>query len=102
MHPFHLAIPVNDLDTCVDFYKEIFPVSFGRSDSTWIDLNFYGHQLVLHLSNKLAEENYNHVDGDDVPYPHFGIVLGISDFLEIKHNIEKSDYDFFIKPKVRF
>ena len=23
MHPFHLAIPVNDLDTCVDFYKEI-------------------------------------------------------------------------------
>ena len=102
MHPFHLAIPVNDLDTCVDFYKEIFPVSFGRSDSTWIDLNFYGHQLVLHLSNKLSEENYNHVDGDDVPYPHFGIVLGISDFLEIKHNIEKSDYDFFIKPKVRF
>ena len=58
--------------------------------------------MVLHLSNKLAEENYNHVDGDDVPYPHFGIVLGISDFLEIKHNIEKSDYDFFIKPKVRF
>ena len=37
-----------------------------------------------------------------MPYPHFGIVLGISDFLEIKHNIEKSDYDFFIKPKVRF
>ena len=81
MKPFHLAIPVHDLEESVAFYKSIFPISFGRSAESWIDLNFYGHQLVLHKQKDYqVNEGFNYVDGDNVPFPHFGIVLSVDEF----------------------
>ena len=51
LRPFHLAIPVSDLKKAKEFYTNLLECSIGRSSNTWIDLNFYGHQLVIHLSN---------------------------------------------------
>ena len=103
MKPFHLAIPVHDLEKSVKFYKSIFPISFGRSAESWIDLNFYGHQLVLHKHEVFeANEGLNHVDGDDVPFPHFGIVLSVDEFYSVTKNVEASEIDFYIEPRTRF
>ena len=103
MKPFHLAIPVHDLEKSVEFYKSIFPISFGRSAKSWIDLNFYGHQLVLHKHKDFeADEGFNHVDGDDVPFPHFGIVLSVDEFYSVTKNVEASEIDFYIEPRTRF
>ena len=103
MKPFHLAIPVHDLEKSVAFYKSIFPISFGRSAKSWIDLNFYGHQLVLHKHKDFeANEGFNHVDGDDVPFPHFGIVLSVDEFYSVTKNVEASEIDFYIEPRTRF
>ena len=89
MKPFHLAIPVHDLEESVAFYKSIFPISFGRSAESWIDLNFYGHQLVLHKQKDYqVNEGFNYVDGDNVPFPHFGIVLSVDEFYSVTKNIE--------------
>ena len=49
LRPFHLALPVTDLDAAEDFYCGILDCSKGRTASRWIDLNFFGHQVTLHL-----------------------------------------------------
>ena len=103
MKPFHLAIPVHDLKESVTFYESIFPISIGRSADSWVDLNFYGHQLVLHKHKDFqASDGFNHVDGDDVPFPHFGIVLSIDEFYSVIKNVEASKINYFIKPRIRF
>ena len=103
MKPFHLAIPVHDLEESIEFYKSIFPISFGRSAENWIDLNFYGHQLVLHMQKDYqANEGFNYVDGDNVPFPHFGIVLSVDEFYSVTKNVEASKLDYYIKPRTRF
>lgn len=74
--PFHLAIPVNDLETCRHFYTHILNFEEGRSSTHWIDYNFFGHQLVIHYKPKSEEDLHtNEVDGKAVPVPHFGVVL---------------------------
>ena len=62
LRPFHLAIPVSDLKKAKEFYTNLLECSIGRSSDTWIDLNFYGHQLVIHLSNIKIKESHNDVD----------------------------------------
>ena len=77
MQPFHLAIPVQNLDVCRDFYGKILGCEEGRSSDKWVDFNFFGHQLVIH-SNESFEKSpriSNPIDKHDVPVPHFGVVL---------------------------
>ncbi len=71
MHPFHLAIPVKDLALCRAFYRDILGCSEGRSDTHWVDFNFFGHQLVIHQKNDhpVIIPSSNPVDGHDVPIP---------------------------------
>ena len=74
--PFHLAIPVWNLEACRQFYINQLGCTEGRSTSQWVDLNLFGHQLVLHYKPKTDESSYNNeVDGKQVPIPHFGVVL---------------------------
>ena len=47
--PFHLAIPVHDLADARAFYGELLGCPEGRSSESWVDFNFFGHQLVCHL-----------------------------------------------------
>ena len=77
LSPFHLAVPVKDLDETLAFYEELLECSRGRESGDWVDLNFLGHQLVLHRVERAAwdETDTNSVDGEHVPVPHFGVVL---------------------------
>ena len=45
---FHLAIPVDDIARAREFYGGVLGLSEGRSDTQWVDWNFYGHQVVTH------------------------------------------------------
>ena len=79
--PFHLAIPVHNLNECRLFYGDILGCEEGRSNDHWVDFNFFGHQLVIHYKPKSIESlRTNPVDGKDVPVPHFGVVLTVDDF----------------------
>ena len=74
--PFHLAIPVKSLEPCRTFYRETLLCEEGRSDTHWVDFNFFGHQLVIHQKDEFTPKRIsNPVDGHDVPVPHFGVVL---------------------------
>ncbi len=105
INPFHLAIPVNNLETCRKFYKEILNCSEGRSDTKWVDFNFFGHQLVIHEksdTNKIADQITNSVDGHHVPVPHFGVVLKWQEWQELKEDLKSKKINFIIEPYIRF
>ena len=102
MQPFHLAIPVNSLEESAEFYENILGATKGRSSSLWIDYNFFGHQLVCHLVKEKSEVALNPVDDDDIPVPHFGVVLEWEDFDKLKEDLQAKNFNFYLKPKIRF
>ena len=74
LNPFHLAIPVSNLEKSVIYYRDILGLKEGRSSNKWADFDFFGHQLVCHVSDSINEQITNPVDGEEVPVPHFGVV----------------------------
>ena len=102
LNPFHLAIPVSNLEESVAYYRDTLGLREGRSSNKWADFDFFGHQLVCHVSNIINEQITNPVDGDEVPVPHFGVVLSIEEFEEFLLQINDKNIDFIIKPTIRF
>ena len=102
MNLFHLAIPVLDLGAAKDFYINILGCSKGRSSAKWIDFNFYGHQLVCHEVKQSINKNMNDVDGNNIPVPHFGIILDWNEFHSLSTDLESKNINFIIEPTIRF
>ena len=86
--PFHLAFPVDDLAAARRFYGELLGCPEGRSTDRWIDFDLYGHQIVAHLVPAAAQAS-NAVDGDDVPVPHFEIVLPMAQWEALAARLER-------------
>jgi extradiol dioxygenase family protein len=100
---FHLAFPVNDLDAAREFYAGTLECPEGRSSDRWIDFDLYGHQIVTHLAEGGAGiKASNHVEADDVPVPHFGIVLPMDQWRELADKLVAKGVKFIIEPKIRF
>lgn len=103
LSPFHLAIPVNDLSAADAFYCGLLGCAKGRTAPRWIDLNFYGHQVTLHLVDDAGKgTGTNPVDGDQVPAKHFGVVLPMPEWQALADRLESCECEFLIAPKVRF
>lgn len=101
--PFHLAIPVDDLDAARAFYGDTLGCAQGRSDKQWIDWNFYGHQLVTHQVAQMPEwAGQNGVDSHAVPVPHFGVVLDMAQWQALATRLEQAAIEFIIAPYIRF
>jgi uncharacterized protein len=103
MHPFHLAFPVHDLAAARAFWRDVMGCAEGRSSDEWIDFDFYGHQIVAHLSPapaKLAAQN--EVDGKHVPVPHFGVVLSMAEWQALADRLQQRGVKFVIEPYIRF
>ena len=100
---FHLAFSVNDLNAARSFYEGVLGCGVGRSDTHWIDFDLYGHQIVAHLDDAKADRaTSNAVDGDDVPVPHFGLILGWPDWELLADRLQGAGMAFVIEPHVRF
>ena len=103
IQPFHLAIPVKNLEVCRTFYRDIIQCVEGRSDTHWVDFNFFGHQLVIHQKDDfIPQQISNPVDGHDVPVPHFGVVLSMDDWEKLSQRLIKNVTEFIIEPTIRF
>jgi hypothetical protein len=103
MNPFHLAFPVHDLAAARAFYGGVLGCPEGRSSDTWVDFNLYGHQIVAHLAPvRAGAVAHNPVDGDDVPVPHFGIVLGMDEWQALAGRLRQAGVKFVIEPHIRF
>jgi hypothetical protein len=101
--PFHIAIPVQNLEKCRTFYRDILNCEEGRSSEHWVDFNFFGHQLVIHQKEEFKPERIsNLVDGHDVPVPHFGVVLTWEDWHILADKLKAANTKFVIAPGIRF
>jgi len=99
MNPFHLAIPVHDIELARDFYLNTLGCHEGRSDSQWVDFNFFGHQLVCHLDPVAPRQQHsNPVDNHQVPIPHFGVVPNMPEWEKLPPEGTGKNIDCIIQP----
>ena len=100
---FHLAFPVDDLAAARAFYGGLLGFPEGRSSDRWIDFDLRGHQIVAHLApDALRARASNAVDGEDVPVPHFGLVLEMDEWRDLAERLEAAGTPFVIAPTIRF
>jgi extradiol dioxygenase family protein len=103
LSPFHLAFPVDDLGAARRFYGELLGCPEGRSAEEWVDFDLRGHQIVAHLApEQVARRSTNAVDGEEVPVPHFGLVLPIDEWRRLAERLQGAGVEFVIEPTVRF
>lgn len=98
---FHLAFPVDDLDKARAFYGGVLGCEEGRSDARWIDFDFRGHQITAHLAPRRADAG-NEVDGHHVPVPHFGLILDMAAWEDLRDRLVGAGTKFVIAPYIRF
>jgi extradiol dioxygenase family protein len=100
---FHLAFPVSDLQLARQFYVEMLGCRVGRESESWIDFDFFGHQITAHLSREEARlVAANPVDGNNVPVRHFGVILEWELWHELAGRLEDANVPFVISPHIRF
>lgn len=99
---FHLAYHVHCLDSARQFYGSLLGCKEGRSTDTWVDYDFFGHQISLHLGEPFISKKTGHVGDHMVPMPHLGIILELHDWQPLAQRLEDSGIEFVIKPMVRF
>jgi extradiol dioxygenase family protein len=103
LQPFHYAFPVDDLAAARRFYGELLGCREGRSADQWVDFDFFGHQIVAHLAPGAPRADAtNPVDGEDVPVPHFGIVLEMQQWKQLAERLRAAAIRFVIEPAIRF
>lgn len=103
LQPFHVAVPVHDLELCRSFYRDVLQCKEGRSDINWVDFNLYGHQFVLHYKEGHQVNNHvNEVDGHGVPVPHYGVVLPWDVWETLANHLKSHNVKFIIAPYTRF
>ena len=101
--PFHFAFPVDDLGAARVFYGGLLGCPEGRSAEHWVDFDLHGHQIVAHLAPDAAPRRAsNPVDGEDVPVPHFGLVLPMDAWQALAGRLQDAGVEFVIPPTVRF
>ncbi len=99
---FHLAIHVHDLQAARQFYGDVLACTEGRSTATWVDFDFFGHQLSLHLGAPFATTRTGRVGDMLVPMPHFGLVLALPDWQALAQRLQAAKVEFVMEPQIRF
>ncbi len=99
---FHLAFNVTNLDKAREFYGATLGCREGRSTDTWVDFDFFGHQISLHLGEPFKTERTGHVGDKLVPMPHFGLILKLEDWKTMAERLTAAKTDFVLEPQARF
>jgi uncharacterized protein len=103
MNEFHYAFKVKDIASTRQFYMGILGCGEGRSTETWIDFDFFGHQLSAHISNNRPPLDFcGKVDGISVPMPHFGCILSYEQFVNVQKKLEDNKIAFIVPPTLRY
>jgi len=99
---FHLAIHVTDLEAARRFYGGVLGCAEGRSTDTWVDFDFFGHQISLHLGTPFPTSDTGRVGDRLVPMPHFGLVLGLDDWHALAERLRAAGTEFIVPPHLRY
>ncbi|MEH6444893.1 MAG: VOC family protein [Oceanospirillaceae bacterium] len=103
MHPFHYSFKVKDIESTKEFYGQLLGCTQGRSTQSWIDFDFFGHQMSAHIADNIPPLDYcGLVDGIKVPIPHFGVIIGFAEYEAVREKLEAINYPFIVKPQIRY
>lgn len=99
---FHFAFNVTDLNAARRFYGDVLGCTEGRSTDTWVDFDFFGHQISLHLGTPFPTADTGHVGDKLVPMPHFGLILEQPAWQALAERLSAAGTDFVLPPQLRF
>jgi uncharacterized protein len=99
---FHLAYHVTDLEAARHFYGDILGCKEGRSTDSWVDFDFFGHQISLHLGQPFNTTRSGNVGDHAVMMPHLGVVLPLENWIALADRLTAANVGFDIAPIVRF
>ena len=99
---FHLAYHVHDLDAARGFYGGVLGCREGRCTDTWVDFDFFGHQISLHRGEPWCTTDTGQVGEHLVPMPHLGLVLALPDWQALAARLLAAGTRFVLEPQVRF
>jgi extradiol dioxygenase family protein len=99
---FHFAFNVTDLNEARRFYGDVLGCREGRSTATWVDFDFFTHQISLHLGEPLKTAPTGHVGEHLVPMPHFGLILQRAEWQVLAERLQSAGVAFIIEPQLRF
>jgi len=99
---FHFAYHVSNLETSRHFYSNLLGCKEGRSTDSWVDFDFFGHQISLHLGKPFETANTGKVGGHMVPMPHMGVILPLDEWMKLSKHLIVSELEFEIPPIIRF
>lgn len=99
---FHLAFHVTDLDEARRFYGGVLGCAEGRSTGTWVDFDFFDHQISLHLGEPFKTSRTGRVGEHLVPMPHFGLVLQLDEWRAMAQRLRAAGTEFVLEPQVRY
>lgn len=98
---FHLAFHVRDLSSSRAFYGGLLGCREGRSTDTWVDYDFFGHQISLHVGEPFATTNTGRVGDHMVPMPHLGAILQLADWQALAARLH-GNVEWVMEPQLRF
>jgi uncharacterized protein len=94
---FHLAIPINDIAKAKDFYCRGLGCKVGRENQQALILNFYGHQVVAHITKE------NLTPPQSIYPRHFGLIFpSEKDWETLLNQAKEQNLTFYQEPKHRF
>jgi extradiol dioxygenase family protein len=99
---FHFAFNVTDLSVARRFYGDVLGCTEGRSTDTWVDFDFFSHQISLHLGTPFATAATGCVGDHMVPMPHFGVILQLQDWQLLAQRLKDAGITFVLEPQLRF
>jgi extradiol dioxygenase family protein len=99
---FHFAYHVRNLELSRQFYCDLLGCEEGRSTDTWLDVDFFGHQLSLHLGEPFPVTNTGRVGDHRVPMPHLGVILKMEDWIVLRDRLIEHSVKFVLPPSIRF
>ncbi|HET6330114.1 MAG TPA: VOC family protein [Holophagaceae bacterium] len=99
---FHHAFLVRDIAAARHFYGDLLSCREGRSAPAWVDFDFFGHQISLHLGEPAVSTTRGEVDGIQVPMPHFGAILDRDAFDALAKRLMDAGTTFVIAPRLRY
>ncbi|WPB55753.1 VOC family protein [Xylophilus sp. GOD-11R] len=99
---FHFAFNITDLDRAREFYGKVLGCREGRSTDTWVDFDFFGHQISLHLGQPFSTAATGRVGDKMVPMPHFGLILALPEWQAMADRLTAAGTDFVLAPQGRF
>ncbi|WP_085907387.1 VOC family protein [Kiloniella majae] len=99
---FHLAYNVQNLEETRSFYGGVLGCAEGRSSDTWVDYDFFGHEISLHLGIPFDVRASGKVGEHLVPMPHFGAILEYNDWVDVAEKLKQAEIEFLLEPMVRF